>query len=555
MAENSSEQGRPLTHFQPEVAYSPEKKGPQTIEIVADPVSGEILKSGDPRDVRLWIEAERSRAEALEQKPPQLEVVRGGLLIPGLVDAHAHPFIYSGLKLHDPIDASQVETKENLIEHLREKAKEKEGGFLVATDLQTGKIRDLTREDLDRVSAENVVVYDPSYHGCVVNTRTLNEARKFSGDYERVARTKLRGEILDDGHLTEDYVYMTWEMIEAAKSVEELARMTKEEFDRSLRRGVTSLHDLELGTYNEVIAYLLLRKEMGDKFPVRRVFVQPRTYGYMQGQMDELRRLGLADQIARGEWGLKLYADGSFGTHTAMVSSPYADGHGRGAPFFTDEQLNGAIRLAREEGLDTAIHAIGDSGIQRALRLARQWRSMDVNADDLKFRIEHFELPTPTGEVMQEVSDLGIWVTPQPNFLLDYVYSDRLGERVKMLCPHREMLGYTDRVMFGTDGMPTSMLFAVWLATHAPEKSQRLNFEQALLASSLTAAQYEGENRGKLVEGQKADIIVADRKLEDILLSSAVVEDPREVPVSAAIDALEKNIQKVYLRGELVHSK
>src|SRR3989344_6613597 len=118
MAE-SSEGVRELTYFQPEVAYSPEKKGPQLLEIVADPVSGQILKSGDPGDVRSWISAEQSRAETLGQKPPDLSVVREGLLLPGMIDAHAHPFIYAGLEIADPVNIADVETKEALIGRLR----------------------------------------------------------------------------------------------------------------------------------------------------------------------------------------------------------------------------------------------------------------------------------------------------------------------------------------------------------------------------------------------------------------------------------------------------
>lgn len=564
MAESSLE-SQTLTHFQPEGAYSPERPGPQTIELVANPVSGEIIKSGDPRDVRQWINGERSRATQLGLKPPDITEVHGGLLLPGLVDAHAHPFIYSGIELLNPLDVSQIQTKEELISQLKKATSTvRKGQFVVAAGLDTRNIRDLTADDLDQVSPDHkVVVYDPSFHGCVVNHQALSEVERFGSDYQVRTKTQLRGQKLADGHLKEDWVYMTWELLEAEEGVDRLVEQTEKEFENSLRRGVTAIHDMELGTYNEVIAWLMLRQKMGEKIPVRQIYLQPRTLKYVLSQVEDLRERGLISseedilKLAKtGVLGMKVYSDGSFGAHTALMHEPYADTGTKGLVFHRMEQLNEALRLAQKYSIENvAIHAIGDRGIQRAVEMAKKWARLAAKGqfDPTKFRIEHFELPTK--ETIQDVADLGIWVTPQANFLTDYAYHDRLGERVRMICPHREIVNRGIRMMFGTDGMPSSALFAIWMATHAPEESQRLTFDEALLAYTLASGRYEGKNVGTLSEGQRADIIVADPKLLDQLLSSERVDHPEEVPVGTISRALEANIKKVYLRGELVHQK
>lgn len=561
MPETSTESPTKLTHFQPEVAYSPEKKGSQTLELIADPKTGEIIKSGDPRDVHLWIEAERSRAETLGQKPVDLEKIHGGLLLPGMIDAHAHPFIYAGLELSDPVKVDKVKTKEALIGRLRaEVAKHPRGTFLVATELDTTKIKDLTAADLDKVSQDHkVVVYDPSYHSCVVNHVALGEIDRFTARYQDLAKTRLRGQRTADGLLTEDHVYMTWEMIELEGGVEQLVEKTEKGLDQMLSQGITGVHDMEIGTYPEVIAYLMLAKKKGAKMPVRQIYLQPRTLKYVEAQVEDLKDRGFSiDDLKSKLTGFKLYSDGAFGSHTALMRDPYVDEGGRGHVFQRMDQLNRALKEARELGLENiGIHAIGDKGIQRAVELAKSWVRMGEKEgfDPTKFRIEHFGLPTPYKRTLGDVKDLGIWVCEQPNFLSDYKYEDRLGKRVTLVCPHREILNYDIPMMFGADGMPTSALFGIWIATHAPEEWQRLSFEEALFAYGLATGRYEGKNVGSLETGQEANIVVADPKLLDDLLSSEI-RDPREKIVAKdKLETLEANIRKVMFRGEFVSPK
>ena len=562
MAETSTESSRKLTHFQPEVTYSPEKKGPQTLELIADPTTGEIVKSGDPQDVRLWIEAERSRAETLGQKPVDLEKIHGGLLLPGMIDAHAHPFIYSGLDIANPVSLENTDTKEELIGELRKAAAEREPGtFVVGTNYKTTHIKDLTKNDLDAVSPDHkVVVYDPSYHGCYVNSRALHEVEDFARKYQRLAKTRLRGDATRDGHLTEDWVFMTWELIEQEGGVEKLTDLTEKTLDTYLSQGITGVRDIELGTFTEVMAYLMLKKKQGPNFRVRQMYLQPRSLNYVESQVHQLEELGFSLDDVRGSLtGFKLYSDGSVGTHTALMHEPYIDEHGgRGQVFYRMDQLNKALRMARERGLENiGIHAIGDRGIQRAVQLAQTWVRMGEKEgfDPTKFSIEHFSLPSPQKKTLQDVKDLGIWVCEQPNFLSDYKYEDRLGKRVTLVCPHREILNYDIPMMFGADGMPTSALFGIWMATHALEETQRLSFDEALLAYSLASGMYEGKNVGSLQEGQEANIVVADPKLLGSLLSSEII-DPREgIAVESTRKALEANIRKLMFRGQFVSPK
>ena len=73
--------------------------------------------------------------------------------------------------------------------------------------------------------------------------------------------------------------------------------------------------------------------------------------GHVTGEGDEFFRVGP----------LKLLGDGSLGAGTAYLSRPYADQpDNRGIAIYTPEQFHAMISLAHANGMQVAIHAIGD---------------------------------------------------------------------------------------------------------------------------------------------------------------------------------------------------
>lgn len=146
----------------------------------------------------------------------------------------------------------------------------------------------------------------------------------------------------------------------------------------------------------------------------------------------------------------------------------------------------------------------------------------------------------------------------QPNFLLDYPYVDRLGERVYETCPHRAALDEGIRLMLGTDCMPPSMLFAIFAATHAPEAHQRLSLSEALRAATATCGQFENSARGLLVEGAPADLIVADPALMARLEAAPTSRrEWTELSIGGSspeviITELESMVRRAYKGGVLV---
>ena len=85
------------------------------------------------------------------------------------------------------------------------------------------------------------------------------------------------------------------------------------------------------------------------------------------------------------------FADGTLGSATALLESPYEASSDRGIEVTAPEALASACRRAAEGGLSVAIHAIGDQAVRHALDAIAS-----VESAGLRFpgppRIEHVQL-------------------------------------------------------------------------------------------------------------------------------------------------------------------
>lgn len=548
------EQGhRGFTVLTPEKVCSGEKIMTET-QIVIDPQTKRIAKVGDPRDVREWLDAQRKKTGRLTS-----EEFIGGNVIAGLTDAHQHPAAAAFLNLIGTQDISGKD-KRGVLKKVQEMSLEiaDPSKLLILHGLDTINIKDLTLNDLQSAAPDrNVLIFDPSFHGGVVSEKMAKKMQTRAAH----SQSQFAGYLKANGHFSEEYGLNALEIAEASYSLEDLAQAIDTQVSKYLTQGITSIHDMLLLTPNQFIASLMCRRTWEEKsieFPVTRFHLRRPQIDEIGKILPELEKSSL---LKKDEFpslvGLKLFADGSFGSYTARVGEEYlghqqADKAGHGIFLDSLKSMNQGVKVAQQYGLaDVAIHAIGDQGIQRALKVARQWLKLGEKAEiHPTFRIEHFELPLPLDQTLREVKSLGIWVVPQPNFLLDNVYKDRLGDRTRWICPHREIVKAGIPMMFGTDGMPDSMLYAIYLATHAGEEHQRLSFPQALLASTVTAADSEGDPRGKIEAGHKADLIIAD----PALLRELSSDEPNAFHQDK-IAHLESLIQRVYKSGVKIFSK
>lgn len=560
-----------MTHFKPESTFVPsapesrELAEKQELDFVTDAKTGKIVKVGDRRDVRDWLEAERREKPGIAITPET-----GGVALPGMTDAHNH-LLYGTLDVIDAGYVFGVDSTKAIAGSIREQVKGEDKTIpKVVLGHNTVKAPKIWKDDLDEASPDKpVCLADLSFHGARLNSAMLKLVRE-AAEKEKLAGRPVTGSLDEkSGQATEGYAILAIQVAESYHGVEKIAEGMKGKLDEWVNQGITDIHDLYPLSWEDFTAMLVARKQWkeGEKteFPVRQVFMTPILLEKLNEQQEKLENAGLFDPNRDWDFiGMKLLADGSIGSHTAMMNKPYADIGGQGTEFDSAKELNKAILMAREYGMDKiAVHAIGDAGIARALETAKQWRKLaeSPKIDPSKFRIEHFEI-SGDKKILDETKSLGVWVNSEPNFLTDFIYEDRLSDRVTQVCPHADIIEKGIPMHFGSDGMPSSALFGIWAATHHPNEEQRISFEQALSAYSLMAADYEhNQGRGRIAEGAAADILVLDRKtLNQMLQGESSPEEFKELGnqpevLEDKVASLEAGIASIYRQGRLVNRK
>ncbi len=243
--------------------------------------------------------------------------------------------------------------------------------------------------------------------------------------------------------------------------------------------------------------------------PAFRSFVEA---GNVTGAGGELFRIGP----------LKILGDGALGPRTAYLSRPYADApETRGIPVFSQETLDEMIDYANSNGMQVAVHAIGDACLDRVLSayekaLARRPRK------DHRHGIVHCQITRP--EQLEKIRDMGLHVYAQSIFL-DYdinIVKDRVGpELAESSYNWKTLLDWGVSVSNGSDcpvELPDVMAGIQCAVTrgslhgdapaYLPE--QAFSVREALDSFTIRGAEssFDEERKGRIAPGMYADFVV-----------------------------------------------
>ncbi|MDQ3940601.1 MAG: amidohydrolase family protein, partial [Actinomycetota bacterium] len=222
------------------------------------------------------------------------------------------------------------------------------------------------------------------------------------------------------------------------------------------------------------------------------------------------------------------FLDGSFGSHTAWLSSPYASPPPSGsAPtgirYRSDDDLLGFFLDAQDAGLQTGVHAIGDAAIEQAIAT---WEAVadKVGLEQVRargHRIEHFECAGD--DHIDRAARLGLRASVQPAFDRFWggdegLYAHRLGpDRARMMNRFKTMLDAGLIVGAGSDSTVTPLdpfLQMAALREHHVS-DERVGPRVALMLHSYGGHALVGEavaaERGSLEIGKRADLAWLDR--------------------------------------------
>jgi predicted amidohydrolase YtcJ len=511
--------------------------------------------TGDPKEPEAGalaaigerIVAVGSRAEIEAWRGPGTEVLDAGgrRVLPGFNDAHLHFFEGSAklaqVRLKDA--RSPEELARRIAEHARARSK---GEWVLGgtwDDQAFARPRLPTRQDVDALTPETPVFVD-RYDGHMALANGL--ALRLAG-VTRETEAPPGGEIVRDAAgeptgVLKDAAMGLVSRVVPSPSPEARRRTIREGLRHAASLGVTSVQDMgpdpaDVAAYAE----LLERGEL-----TVRVSAAPAVTRWEDQAGLGLRRAFGSPWLRLGA--LKGFADGSLGSTTAHFFEPYTDAPGTSGLLSDEMQPIGAMRdrLAKADaaGLQLCLHAIGDRAISVVLDLFEDVLRAN-GARDRRWRIEHAQHVAPKD--FARFARLGVIASVQPYHAIDdgRWAEGRIGpERAKTTYAFRSFLDAGVRLALGTDWYvaslnPMETLYAaVTRATLDGKRpggwvpEQRITLAEALSAYTEGAAyaEFQEREKGRLVAGQLADLVVLD---QDVFAIPA--ERLREVKVVTTI--------------------
>lgn len=480
-------------------------------EALAWDAEGRLLAVGSTDAlVQRWSDAPRTDA-------------RGRVVVPGLIDAHAHVMGLGFALLN--ADLAGADSVEEVLARLRRHARNlPDGAWLRGrgwdqTRWESGEFP--TAADLDDAFPDRPVLLDRvDGHAAWANSAAMRRVgRDLTGDWQpegghvqRDADGRPTGVFIDKAvAVFEDAIPAPGEAEKALALDRALAHMAA--------HGLTGVHDA--GTSLDTLRRLLHREAAG-KLTIR---VHALADGDA-GALEALCRLGPVDTPRVTARGVKFYADGALGSRGAALLEDYHDDPGnRGLLFESDEAMQRLVDKAMGCGLQLAIHAIGDRANRQVIDvLAAGQRRFPDNPG--RHRIEHAQIVHP--DDIPRIAEAGLIASMQPTHATSDMRwaADRLGdERLFGAYAWQRMRQAGARLAFGSDFPvekvdPMLGLYAAvtrqdldgeppggWLP------DQRVTMQVALEGFTVDAAWagFAEDDVGSLDVGKYADFVVLDR--------------------------------------------
>jgi len=211
--------------------------------------------------------------------------------------------------------------------------------------------------------------------------------------------------------------------------------------------------------------------------------------------------------------GLKAFADGSLGGHTAALRRPYADRPDTAGTLSLDPAWAAQmIRAAADLGGITAIHAIGDAALGRVLDVFEA--AVAAGMDPSRLRVEHASV-VPQAD-LRRLAGLGVTACIQPSFLpADSPWLEaRLGPRRLAHTYNFRTLADAGVPLAGGSDCPVEPPHPLWGMAAARDRAgfqpqEALTAAEALALFTTGAARAIGED-ARLAPGAPATLTVLD---------------------------------------------
>jgi len=376
-----------------------------------------ILLTGSNQDVQVCI---GSTTKVID--------LEGKLVLPGLIDAHAH-FASYGAFLEN-LDLNGTTSYQQILDMVAERVKNvHRGEWIVGRgwDQNNWKNKKFpTLDALSKVAPENPVILTRTCgHAVLVNQKALDIAgitdetpNPPGGEILKKSNGKPSGILVDEA---EELVRQHIPEMSPERFRETLVNAAND----CLSKGLTGMHNA--GTSLEQIEIL---KEMfsADKIGMRiyAMLADPKE-GDFEKYLTENRIDNYQNHFLKVGC-VKLFADGSLGARSAALLEPYSDDpENRGLTVATNDHIYEIAKAALKTNTQVAIHAIGDRAIRNVLD-AYEKALKEHPREDHRFRIEHSQIIAKAD--LPRYKKLGVIPSMQPaSAVSDYDWTEsRIGK-------------------------------------------------------------------------------------------------------------------------------
>jgi predicted amidohydrolase YtcJ len=454
----------------------------------------------------------------------------GKTVVPAFADTHihfaSHSLFESTLDIRDAEDFAQMGQMLRDYEAHTKKQKLTICFGCCAHTVKEGRLPN--KDDLDACTTRPTMIVKYDGHAGVGNSALMASMPK-------AVRTD-PGFNAQTGWMTQNAFYEGINFMSAQISPLSILAGLQDTADAMARRGIALIHAAEgVGFKNDIDLDMMRFAARGLPQDFR-IFFQ--TMDIHKVQKRRLPRIGGCFRLA---------LDGCFGSEDAALLAPYANNpENRGFLSYTQEQVNRFCIEANRQGLQIAMHAIGDAAVEQALTAFEAARQ-DCLQEDARHILIHACL---MNKVQQDrTAELKLTVATQPAFLYwrhePQAYLDAILGKARA-CAVMPLKSWIDKgivVTAGSDAPCTipDPIRGIYYACNHPNPDERLSPLDALRMHTAWAAysSFDENRRGALREG--------------LLCNFVALSDN---PLTMRIEKLDTlGIDAVYFRGKRYEPK
>lgn len=471
--------------------------------------------------------------------------LKGKTVIPGLIDAHAHPDLASVSEIDGKIP--DLHTVAELLHWIKNEAlKKKKGEWIIHPKLFFTRLKELRQPslaELDSVAPNHPVFLNGSYGGMINST-----AARVSGITENstdagIIRDKKTG--LFTGLIRASAFKLLKLPLKKPLSFEEEEAALRAMLKRYNEYGITSVcsgsGDYELfSMYQDlnrrnklstrIFQNIILNLQPGGSLET--LIDTLKTFKYHTGYGDEMVRIGA----------LKIVLDGGILTGTAYMREPWGDKASRifgiddttyrGILNYSRNDLLAIVKVANEQNWKFTAHCTGGGGVDLLLDVYEIVNKMKP-IKERRFSIIHGNFFTK--EAIRRMSALGVYADMQPAWF--YKDADAmayiLGEkRIETFHPYKSLIDAGVIVNGGSDHMvkqdattsinPYNPFLAIYTVVSRTTEhgmvimsSEAISREEALKIYTINNAydSFEESLKGSIEPGKLADMAVLTNDL------------------------------------------